>query len=343
MLIFGVITMMMDKPSEIREMSGNLTKALITVRIDQITYEATGILRYAFVSLDGEPLERFSAGAHIDVHVQDGVVRQYSLCSNPLDTSRYEIAVLCDEKGRGGSKALHNGFRAGDIINISTPRNHFPLNDRADRHLLLAGGIGVTPMIAMIHELETRGETYELHYCTRTSEATAFKTFLAPMIEKGSVHLHHDNGDPLQGLNIADLLKNQQEGTHLYYCGPTGFMEAVKSASEHWQKGTVHFEYFSAPADNNADKGENKPFTITLKRSGTTLEVPSDKSIVDVLREHGHYVDTSCEDGFCGTCMTRFSGGEPDHRDTVLDDEDRESYLLICCSRAKSENLDLDI
>jgi len=314
-----------------------------TVRIEEIAYEAKGILRYVLVDPDGESLEQFDAGAHIDVFLGNDLMRQYSLCSDPMDNFHYQIAVLLDEKGRGGSKTLHEKSRAGETITISLPSNHFPLAMGASRHLLLAGGIGVTPMIAMIHELETRGEVYEMHFCTRSPETTAFKKLLAPRIEKGHVHVHHDNGDPSQGLDIVGLLCEQPSGSHLYFCGPGGFMDAVKSASAHWDDGTVHFEYFSAPSDNNTDKTANTAFLVKIKDTGEVFEVPADKSIANVLRDSGIPIDTQCENGYCGTCLTRYVEGEPDHRDVVLDDDDREQFMLICCSRAKSPMMVLDI
>lgn len=318
-------------------------KVLTTVRIEQIAFEATGILRYVFVDPDGGLLERFEAGAHIDVHIGDDGIRQYSLCGAPENSRQYEIAVLRDEQGQGGSVALHEQFRAGDTVTISVPRNHFPLSEHASRHLLLAGGIGVTPMIAMIRELEAKGRNYEMHYCTRSPATTAFMPFLASRIEQGLVHIHHDNGNPAQGLDISALLQEQVEGTHLYFCGPGGFMEAVKTASSHWKNDTVHFEYFAAPVKSAELTAADTPFVVCIKDTGARFDVPVGKSIVAVLRENGFPVDTHCEDGYCGTCLTRYVEGEPDHRDVVLDAEDRSQFMLICCSRAKSKEIVLDI
>lgn len=335
--------MQIDSTRNAAEMTTEQTKTTSVLRVDQINYEAEGILRYVLVDPSGADLEPFAAGAHVDVHLGDGVIRQYSLCGDPSDTRRYEIAVLKEKDGRGGSKRIHEDVRAGQEIEISAPRNHFPLADDAEHHLLLAGGIGVTPMIAMMHELERRGASYELHHCTRSPEATAFFSELKPRLESGAVHIHHDAGDPSQGLDIAALLREQKPGTHLYYCGPTGFMEAVKAASQEWPSGTVHFEYFTAPADSGADESANEAFQIKLSGTGEVFDVPADQSIVDVLRDNGYPVDTSCEDGYCGTCLTRVVEGAPEHRDVVLDDEDRKQFMLICCSRSKSPMLVLDL
>lgn len=324
-------------------MSSGKEKTTLSVRVRSVIYETDDILRFELTALDGAELPTFTAGAHIDVHVADGVVRQYSLCGDPANRESYQIAVLNERQGRGGSKALHDTFRAGTVVTISAPRNHFPLAGGAKRHLLLAGGIGVTPMIAMIHALEAGDAEWEMHYCTRAPEKTAFVDRLKPLIAKGKVHVHHDGGDPKKGLDIAATLADAGSGAHLYYCGPGGFMSAVAAASRHWPDGTVHFEYFAAPADKPADTRENKPFQVRVKSTGATLDIPADKSIVAVLRENGHYVDTSCEDGYCGTCLTRYLDGEPEHRDSVLDEDDRRKYVLICCARSKSAVLELDI
>ncbi|MEK9671936.1 MAG: PDR/VanB family oxidoreductase [Rhodospirillaceae bacterium] len=315
----------------------------LSLRLNAVAFESDGILSFEFTDPSGVDLPAFTAGAHIDVHAAPGLIRQYSLLSDPADRKRYRIAVLNEPAGRGGSKTMHETLRPGQIVTVSEPRNQFPLNAGAKRHLLLAGGIGVTPMMAMTAELETRGADWEMHYCTRAPEKTAFLDRLAPHIAAGRVHLHHDGGDPAKGLDIAALLRDAPDGRHLYYCGPKRFMAAVAGASAHWPEGAVHFEFFSSPDDRAKDTAANTPFQIKLKRSGDVLEVPADKSIVEVLREHGHYVDTSCEDGFCGTCLTPYSGGEPEHRDNVLGDSERDRYVLICCARAMVSPLVLDI
>lgn len=335
--------MQIDDTKNLVVMRTDQTNVTSMLRVERIVYEAEDILRYVLAEPNNARLDPFTPGAHVDVHLGDEMVRQYSLCGDPADCYRYEIAVLKEPGGRGGSKRIHENFHAGDEVEVSSPRNHFPLADDAERHLLLAGGIGVTPMIAMIHELERRGERYELHYCTRSPAATAFSKQLSPYIEAGKVHVHHDGGDPSQGLDIAALLREPVPGTHLYYCGPTGFMEAAKLASAHWPEGTAHFEYFSAPVRPEGEEATNECFQIKLSGTGEVFDVPPDKSIVSVLRDNGYPVDTSCEDGYCGTCLTRVVEGEPDHRDVVLDSDDRKQFMLICCSRSKSPLLVLDL
>jgi ferredoxin-NADP reductase len=324
-------------------MSTITTNATLDLRVRSVTYETDDILGFELVDPHGGALPGFDAGAHVDVHVAPGLVRQYSLAGDPADRRRYRIAVLNEPKGRGGSKAMHETVRPGQIVTVSTPRNHFPLAKTAKRHLLLAGGIGVTPMMAMIATLEAEGADWQMHYCTRSPDKTAFRARLQPSVDAGKVVIHHDGGDPKNGLHIPATLKPVEPGTHLYYCGPAGFMSAAAAGARHWPENTVHFEFFSAPADKPADVRESKPFQVKLKSTGEILDIPADKSIVAVLRENGHYVDTSCEDGFCGTCLTPYVEGEPEHRDTVLDDDDRRKYVLICCARAKSPLLVLDL
>ena len=316
----------------------------LRLRVIKTEHEATGIVSFDLADPDGASLPAFSAGAHIDVWTEEGECRQYSLCGSPHDDKVYKIGVLRDDVGSGGSVWMHNHLREGEIVEVSLPRNLFPLAADADFHLLLAGGIGITPLIAMIYELEALGVPYELHYCTRSVDRTPFQRFLKSRVDTGHVHLYHDDGNPAAGLDIFDLLQEQRRGAHLYYCGPSGFMGAAKDASSHWAKGTVHFEFFSSPVDDiDADTEANTPFQVKLKESGEVFDVPADKTIVEVLRENGVSIDTQCEDGFCATCMTRYVEGEPEHRDSVLDEDDREQFVLICCARSKSPVLVLDI
>jgi ferredoxin-NADP reductase len=260
--------------------------------------------------------------------------------------------VLKDPASRGGSVAIFEKVHPGRLITISVPRNHFPLADGARRHLLLAGGIGITPMMAMLAQLERDGAAYVLHYCTRAPERTAFRDLLARHCAAGRVQHHHDGGDPRNGLDIAALLRERADGTHLYYCGPSGFMAAVETACAHWPKDSVHFEYFTPPAPTAPIAAAGTAvaaaadipvgFQVRIRSSGALYDVPGDKSIVEVLREHGMEVDTSCESGLCGTCRTRYLDGEPEHHDYVLDDEERDEYVMICCARSKSPVLVLD-
>lgn len=315
------------------------------VQVNKIEREAEDILSFELVHLEASGLTPFTAGAHIQVHFDDTLSRQYSLCNDPTERHRYLISVLKEKDGRGGSKAMHETIEAGQTILISGPDNHFALAGReASFHLLLAGGIGVTPMMAMIEELESAGKDYLMHYCTRSAENTAFMDRLKSRIDEGKVIIHHDGGDPSKGLDIATTLAGFEPGMHLYACGPLGFMNAVNASVGAWPPHAVHQEYFSAREMTEEEKAwDSKPFKLKIASTGDVLDVPANRSIVSVLSEHGIVVQTDCEEGFCGTCITHFIEGEPVHRDTVLDDGDREDYVMICCARAKSEMLVLDL
>lgn len=315
------------------------------VRVNAIRREADGILSFEFVKPDGSDLPRFTAGAHIHVHLDGDISRQYSLCNDPAERHRYVVAVLREEEGRGGSKQMHDALNEGREIRISGPDNQFPLAQRGvNFHLLLAGGIGVTPMMAMIEELERRDQSYLMHYCTRSPDRTAFLDRLAPRIEKGTVVLHHDNGDPTRGLDVAATLAEHKIGMHLYACGPGGFLKAVNASVGAWPPHTVHQEYFTAREMTEEEKAwDAKPFQVKIASSGDVIDVPAGRSIAEVLRDHGINIQTDCEEGYCGTCLTHYVEGDPVHRDTVLGDDDREDYVMVCCARAKSDLLVLDL
>jgi ferredoxin-NADP reductase len=309
------------------------------LRVRSITYLAEAINGYELVDPRGRDLPRFEAGAHIDLRV-GGFLRQYSLWSDPAERRRYCIAVLREETGRGASRYLHERVRVGDLVEVSLPRNRFPLDPAAERHLLIAGGIGIAPIMSMISELRRRHAEFEVHYCTRSPERTAFHSELAPLAE-GRLYFHHDDGDPARGLDIAALLRDPRPGTHLYHCGPAPMMAAAAHAAREWPTARVHCEYFTAAPELSAE--EDRPFRIRLAKSDGEYEVPAGETIVGVLRRHGIAVRTSCELGYCGACLTPYLAGEPDHRDQVLEETGRRQYLLICCSRSKSPVLELDL
>lgn len=314
---------------------------MLNLRVKSINYEAVDINRYELVDVDGKDLPGFVAGSHIDVHVQGKYIRQYSLCNDPRETKRYEFAVLNVKGGRGGSAAIHEGIRVGDVIKVSEPRNNFKLSSDANRHLLIAGGIGITPLMSMLEDLSANSRSFELHYCCRSSDRAAFKERLNELDGNGQIHFHFDNGNLNESLSVSELLKQHPEGTHLYYCGPTGLMAAIAEACTGWPAGTVHCEHFVAPVvDKPAIEGT---FQIKIASTGQTLPVPPELSIADVLKSAGIECETSCEAGLCGTCRTRYLEGEPDHGDYILDDDEHSQYLTVCCSRSKSEMLVLDL
>lgn len=323
----------------------------LSLLVRQITYEANGINSYELVHPKGEELPSFTAGSHIDVKIPGKFTRQYSLCNDPAERNRYVIAVLLDESGRGGSRALHESVKVQDILNISLPRNNFILSSEAKRHILIAGGIGVTPLKSMAHHLDKHGEDFELHYCAKSPEHAAFQNELKPFIETGRAFMHFDNGNPANGLDISGFLSGHESGVHVYYCGPSGFMSACSAGAKHWEKGTVHFEHFKAPVQNNTNSSEieesilsqDDTFEIQINSTGEFIKVPPNKSIAESLSDNGYSIETSCEAGLCATCKIKYLSGDVDHQDFILGEDEREQYLTACVSRSKSKILVLDI
>jgi vanillate monooxygenase ferredoxin subunit len=309
--------------------------------------EAQDICSFELARADGQPLPPFSAGAHIDVHLGDGLVRQYSLCNPPHERHRYVIGVLRDPASRGGSRAMHDAVREGGTLRIGAPKNLFPLAEGARRSVLLAGGIGVTPLLAMAESLAAQGSDFALHYCSREPQRTAFRQRIAQSSYAGRVHFHYDSGPPAQKLDLAALLAVPDADNHIYVCGPGGFIAHVAETAQAlgWPQQQVHFEYFAAPALAGADGTDERPFDVRLARSGAVVTVPPGRSITAVLAEQGVMVPVACEQGVCGTCVTRVLHGQPEHRDVYLTDEERAEERLFtpCCSRARSAVLVLDL
>ncbi|WP_229411175.1 MULTISPECIES: PDR/VanB family oxidoreductase [unclassified Massilia] len=316
----------------------------LSLLVRQIRFEASGINSYELVHPQGEALPPFSAGAHIDIHLPNGMTRQYSLCNSPAERHRYVIAVLRDEKGRGGSRALHEALRVQDLATVSGPRNNFELVPGAKKAILLAGGIGVTPLKSMAHALDAAGIPFELHYCARNPGCAAFREELGVAWTHGKLVHHFDHGKPEQGLDIAGLLREPEEGTHLFYCGPAGFMKACAEAASHWPAGAVHFEHFKAPEPAAGAKAlAPGAFMVKIASSGAMLEVPADRSIADVLEQNNIRIETSCQAGLCATCKIRYLEGEVEHRDYILGDDEHGQFLTACVSRAASGLLVLDL
>jgi phthalate 4,5-dioxygenase reductase subunit len=302
---------------------------------------AEGIVRFELRSADATPLPPFTAGSHVVVRVPGGAQRKYSLCNDPADGDRYEIAVKREPAGRGGSIALADRVRAGDTLEVSSPRNDFPLSARAPSYVFIAGGIGITPILSMVRHLASSGgPRFRLYYLTRSAAATAFADVLAAPEFRGRVVLHHDGGDPAGAFDLWPVLENP--GTaHVYCCGPRPLLEAVRDMTGHWSASRVHFECFADAAATRTPA--DTPFDVRLARSGRTVRVRADESILDALRRAGLELASSCESGTCGTCRTGLLGGEADHRDLVLDDAERARSIMICVSRARSAALELDL
>lgn len=307
--------------------------------------DAGNIMRLRLASADGMPLPQFAAGAHIDVQVPgegSAVWRQYSLCSDPADTEQYEIGILKDPASRGGSIALHERVRVGTMLTAEGPRNHFPLDETAERTLLFGGGIGITPMLSMAKRLHALGSEFTLHYCTRTAAGTAFRADLETAPFSRHVRLHHDDGPQEQRLDLARDLPPPDGATHIYVCGPSGFMDWVISCAEAcgYAPATIHREYFSAKIDSSGDS-----FEVEARESGVTVTVGPKDTIARALARVGVKIPVKCEEGVCGTCLTSVLQGIPDHRDKFLTDEEREANedICTCCSRAIGARLVLDV
>ena len=291
---------------------------------------------------DGALLPPFEAGAHVDLHLPGGLARSYSLAGDPSDRSRWLLGVLREAEGRGGSSALHDRVRVGDVLVASAPRNAFALVPGAAHTVLLAGGIGITPLKAMAHALAAQGASFELHHCVRSPRHAAFAAELAATVPAGRLHRHFDGGHPAQGLDIAALLARPAPGTHLYCCGPAGFMQACAEASRHWDTGRVHFEHFKPPAEI-APAVAAGAFEVLLARRGIRVPVAPDQTIVRAIELAGLRVPTSCLSGLCGTCKTDYLEGEVEHHDYILSDEEQARCLTPCVSRARSPLLVLDL
>ncbi|MDH4653815.1 PDR/VanB family oxidoreductase [Pseudomonas sp. BN606] len=317
---------------------------MLQVRVTRKIDEAEGICSFELCAVDGGELPPFEAGAHVDVHIGAGLTRQYSLCNHPEERHRYLIGVLKDPVSRGGSRAMHEQVAQGQLLNISEPRNLFALDHQGARHLLFAGGIGITPILAMAYELSHRGADFELHYCFRSQERAAFIKQLRHLPFAGRVHLHDDSGAQAQKLDAPALLANPTSDTHLYVCGPSGFMGHILESAENagWSQDQVHREFFAAtPLEHDADS----PFEVELASSGEVFHIPADRSVFEVLDEAGIAIETSCEQGICGSCITRVLQGLPDHRDQFMTAAEHacNDQFTPCCSRAKSPRLVLDL
>jgi phthalate 4,5-dioxygenase reductase subunit len=308
--------------------------------VETAAWIAEDVRRFVLRAADGGALPAFAPGAHIPVLTPAGVLRRYSLCNAPEDGDRYEIAVKRDPAGRGGSLAMTGRVREGDVLRIGAPRNEFGLAPRATRFLFIAGGIGITPILSMLRHLAANGRGgFRLVYLTRNAACTPFADALAAPALAPHVTLHHDDGDPARAFDLWPLLE-KPTAAHVYCCGPRALMDAVRDMSGHWPFGAVHFESFGVDA---ATRAHDAPFDVVLARTGRTVHVPADRSILEALRADGVHVRSSCEAGSCGSCRTGLVAGDVEHRDFVLGEAEHASQIMVCCSRARSGSLVLDL
>jgi vanillate O-demethylase ferredoxin subunit len=320
------------------------------MRVAECSSEAADIKMFKLVPEQGPgqggALPPAEAGAHIDLLLPGGLVRQYSLCNGPGETGFYLVAVKRDEPSRGGSHWIHDQLETGHTVEISGPRNHFPLHEGASKHYLLAGGIGVTPLYAMARTLAARGTPFEMHYFARSDDHFAFRQALgrAPLDAHAHLYPGLDVAATTQAVDKVLAAASADAKAHVYVCGPAPFIDLVLQKTAQWPEGRVHFERFSAVPIERDEAGDHA-FVVELAESGGSYTVPVGKSIVEALREHKIYIDTDCEEGICGTCMTNVVSGEIDHRDSILTPQEiaRGEVMLPCVSRCKGEKLVLDM
>lgn len=310
----------------------------LEVVVRERVLQAQDIISIELVSLDGSALPPFSAGAHLDLYLDDGLIRQYSLCNAPVERHRYLLGVMRDNQSRGGSKAVHDRLHEGQRLRIGVPRNNFALQDNASQSLLIAGGIGITPMLAMAHHLSLQGSAFTLHCCVRERARLPFQSILAGSTLAPYVKVHCD--DAVRLLPERDL-GLPAAGKHLYVCGPSAFMEFVIGSARvlGWEDANIHWESFTPVTQNGA------ALTVIAARSGSEVVVEENQSIARALIAAGIDVPLSCEQGMCGTCLTTVLAGTPEHRDAYLTDAERarNDCMTLCCSRALSATLTLDI
>lgn len=299
---------------------------------------AEGIWLFDLVHPEGNDLPPFTAGGHIPVRTPSGAMRHYSLSNNPSERHRYQIAVKHEPNSRGGSRSMVEDTAVGVLLSVDEPGNDFPLGDAPD-YLLIAGGIGITPILAMARQLTDQGKSFHLVYCSRSADQAGFLDVLNSDAVNGKITIHHDGGDPDAVYDFWDLLETPSK-THVYCCGPKPLMEEILGMTGHWPESAIHFEDFS-PVERT--RAEDKAFSVTLAKSGQTVDVAADQTILEALREAGFKTVSSCESGTCGTCKTGLLEGQADHRDMVLMDEEKSGQIMICVSRSTDGDLVLDL
>ena len=296
---------------------------------------ASGICEFTLARSDGGALPPFTPGAHITVETPSGAMRRYSLINDGVKPTEYVVAIKREADSRGGSASMHADVDVGTELIVEPPENEFELV-KAARYLLIAGGIGITPILSMARRLSAEGKSFKLIYCTRSPEETAYLDECQGF--PGAI-IHHDNGDPDGFYDFWDHFE-EPGSEHVYCCGPAPLMEEIKAVSGHWSEERVHFEDFNPVS---VVRDDDVPFTVTLAKSGRMIEVPADRSILEALRDAGEKTVSSCESGTCGTCKCRLKEGTVDHRDLVLMDEEKDDFIMICVSRARSGDLVVDL
>jgi ferredoxin-NADP reductase len=317
-----------------------LQTAQIEARLTGIEPVARDTNLYTFRRVDGAPLPAYKPGAHIDLHLPNGLIRQFSLVVPNTEADAYVVGVKRDAASRGGSRYIYDEMKVGDEIRISAPRNNFPLVENAPHVVLVAGGIGITPIWCMAQQLTALGRSWKLHYACRSRDDMAFLATLEKL-EPNFRHLHFDDEAGGKVLDVTAAIAEAPPDTHFYCCGPNPMLKAFEAAAASRPRDHVHVEYFTAKAEASTTGG----FWVELARSGEEYFIPEGKKILEVLFDAGVDVDYSCELGICGACETRVISGIPEHRDSVLSAEEQDSNekVMICCCGSKTERLVLDM
>jgi ferredoxin-NADP reductase/predicted pyridoxine 5'-phosphate oxidase superfamily flavin-nucleotide-binding protein len=327
-------------PEQRRETSAS---SILPLRVERTQRETEHIKSFRLRALDGGLLPEFQPGSHLQIKVQlpDGsnAERHYSLLSNPNDRSQYEIGVLAEPDGRGGSLYLHEQIQEGDVLESRAPKNEFPMADSANHSILIAGGIGITPILSMLKSLATEQQSFEMHYSARTYSELAFRDRIEQMAGD-SVHFYASREPHGQRLDLERLLSTSRPGVHVYVCGPRRMISAVRETAEAlgWPSAQIHFESFGTQP-----LADDRPIRVHLAKSNKMLTVPAQRTILDTLLDAGVSVPHDCKRGECTMCTTRVLSGEPDHRDLCLTSEERVSSMCVCVSRARGEDLQLDL
>ena len=320
-----------------KDVAAKKASATMQVRIRSIKWEAPGVLSLDLTAPDLAPLPTFEPGSHIDLHLPNGVMRQYSLCGDPGDTSRYRIAIR-SVSGGVSSQFIHRKLRPGELVTVSAPRNNFEFA-KGKNYLFIAGGIGITPLLPMMRAASAAHKPWTLLYCNRSEDEAPFLDEIRAL--GGTISLHSSAAGTR--LDVAARLAGAESNTLVYCCGPERLMLAVEEATAAWPEGSVRFEWF-APRSRPADDRSGS-FEVVCQASGVTLTVPPDKTVLATLNDAGIFVPCSCEQGICGTCEVRVLGGEVDHRDSIQSQAERvaNQSMMVCVSRARSPQLLLDI
>lgn len=308
------------------------------MRLVAVRYEAQDTNSYEFELLDGGALAPVEPGSHIDLHLPNGMLRQYSLVTAEGERCSYTVGIKKDQASRGGSSFIHEQLKVGTVLKVGGPRNNFPLDEAAPHSVLIAGGIGITPIYCMVQRLIAKNAPWTLYYSCRDRKDAAF---LRQLEDKSQVTLHFDSESGGKFLDLKKIVADAPDAAHFYCCGPTPMLEAYEEATKDIASERMHIEYFTATEEAATEGG----YSVVLQRSGQEFAIPEGKTILQVLRDAGLDVTYSCEEGVCGSCETAVVSGSPDHRDNILTDREREESktMMICCSGSKSAKLMLDL